>query len=129
MLAIQREVPAIKVATMQAARATQEWPLYLDRTSTLANLPKVYTYVVLGQVKKVPGCDKRPLLEKPSSPLRKCMEADRWMLLESAQKALASEKLESLMVEKKAIKCILGKEPTFLMVGGHAKKQLRVACD
>jgi hypothetical protein len=57
------------------------------------------------------------------------MEADRRMLLESAQKALASEKLESLIVEKKAVKCILGKETAFLMVGGHVKKQLRVACD
>lgn len=49
------------------------------------------------------------------------------MLLESAQKTLVSEKLESLMAGKKIVKSLLGTEQVLLMVGGRAKKHLRVA--
>lgn len=46
------------------------------------------------------------------------------MLLEATQKKLTNEKLESLMVEKKAVKFILGTEHTLMMVGSHTRKQL-----
>jgi hypothetical protein len=51
----------------------------------------------------MPGCEKRPMLQKPLVPPRECMEAARWMLLEAAQRDLPLWKIEFLMSEKRTV--------------------------
>jgi hypothetical protein len=71
--------------------------------SALAKLTRVYVYMLrfLERLKKVLGCEKQPLLERPPAPPREGMPTTQakwvsaclpkeWLLLEAAQKTLAS---------------------------------------
>jgi hypothetical protein len=86
VLAMPREVATAEVAAVQAVESAS-WPPYPLKASTLAGLTRVYAYVLwfLARARRRPGCEKRPMLEKPPAPTRECMEAAKWMLVEAAQ--------------------------------------------
>ncbi len=58
-----------EVAVVQAVESAS-WLPYPPKASTLARLSRVYAYVLwfLARACRVPGCEKRPMLEKPPTP-------------------------------------------------------------
>ncbi len=117
--AMPKRAAMAEVAAVQVVEAAS-WPPYPPKASSLARLTQVYAYVLwfLARAHRMPGCEKRPMLERPPTPARECMEAAKWMLIEAAQKDLPLRKMESLMAEKRTRKCVLGVERTLLVVGG-----------
>jgi hypothetical protein len=119
-----------EVAAVQAVKSAS-WPPYPPKASSLAKLTRVYAYVLwfLARARRRPGCEKRPMMEKPPAPPRECMEAAKWMLIEAAQKELPLRKMECLMAEKRTRTCVLGVERTLLVVCGRSKRYRKVAYD
>jgi hypothetical protein len=130
MLAVPRGVATAEVTAVQVVE-TANWQPYPPRASSLARLTRVCAYELwfLARVRRVSRCEKRPMLERPTSPPRECMEAAKWMLLEAAQKDLPLRKMELPMAEKRTRRCVLGVERTLLVVVGRSKKYMRVAHD
>jgi hypothetical protein len=71
MLAVLRAVLSAEVVTVQVVEEAQEWLPYPPSANSLRKLTSVYAYVLwwlLDWVRKVPRCEKRPMLERLPAP-------------------------------------------------------------